>query len=964
MGVVYRARDVTGRPVALKVLSGGSEADRARFERERRALAQIEHPNVVRVHDAGVNGGRPWMALELVDGESLADVMRTQGPFSPEAAAEIVAVVSEALDHCHQLGVLHRDLKPANVLQASDGRVLLADFGLAFEIEASLTRMSRTGQILGTPGYWPPEQARGELTAIGTRSDVYGLGALLYALLTDEPPIVGGSLAEIAARTHAHQVSPPSQIQEGVPRRLDAICLKALAKSQGDRYASAAELGDELRRFVAPRGQGSRRGVLSLVLLAGVLLAAAVGFAWSRPTAEELFLSAQAKAAQEAPPEGSAERDAQAFALFLEAADAGHPGAMHAVGGFFERGQGMPEDRQQAIAWYRRGAELDSPEAMLSLGSCLHSGRGVEADLAAAVGWFRKAAEAGHAAAMDRLGTCLRLGCGATPDQPRGKDWHRRAALAGSAEGMNNLGRCFEHGWGVERDFAEALTWYRAGAAEGHAGALNNLGVMYLAGRGVAVDQAKALTLYRQAAAAGSPPACDNLGVIYRDGRGVLTDEVRALKWFTLGAERGYGDSMANLGAMIYQGRGGARDRHLAHEWWAKGAALGNPASIHNLGVGAKIGFPGAANPAKAREYFESAWAKGYSLSAVELGLLHRGGHGLPRDYPKALAWFRKGAKAGQSRCFNEIGRHYLQGWGVERDPVQSVVWFQKGADAQEPVALMNLAFAYLRGRGVTANAERGRQHLTTAAELGYVRAQRELGVVYQETWLGRPDYVKALAWFRRAAVSGDAEAINEVGRHYLNGWAVEADYAKANECFELAAARGSALASHNIGFLHRDGLVPRDQELMLASFRKGAEGGVAESMFELGRLYARGDGVPPDFVEAASWLRRGQQAKSVRARVELMKVLARHPEVATPQDRECPAQKCSDNFTKVGAMRDVVANALKLAFGIEEARVEEFVRQRAKSVDLLIVGAALQFKLEERELREAVTAFLHCNCN
>ncbi|MCA8925343.1 MAG: serine/threonine protein kinase, partial [Planctomycetes bacterium] len=190
MGVVYRAVDPRdGREVAIKTLLSdrrASEASRQRTRRELEALRRLDHPHVLRVLDAGEADG-PYMVLELVRGESLADRLR-RGPLPLDAALRLAREQASALEHVHAAGLLHRDLKPANVLLREDGSSCLTDFGLTLEVEATRSRLTKTGQLLGTPGFWAPEQAQGDPHACSPATDVYGFGALLYAALTGRPP--------------------------------------------------------------------------------------------------------------------------------------------------------------------------------------------------------------------------------------------------------------------------------------------------------------------------------------------------------------------------------------------------------------------------------------------------------------------------------------------------------------------------------------------------------------------------------------------------------------------------------------------------------------------------------------------------------------------------------------------------------------------------------------------------------
>jgi WD40 repeat protein/tRNA A-37 threonylcarbamoyl transferase component Bud32 len=251
MSVVYKARQAhPDRVVALKVLLAGGHAaaeQRARFLAEADALARLHHRNVVQVYEAGEHEGLPFLALEHVAGGTLA--RRLGGKPLPTAeAAALVETLARAVDAAHRAGVIHRDLKPANVLIAEDGTPKVTDFGLAKQARSDLTA---TGMVLGTPSYMAPEQALGDNRAVGPAADVYALGAILYECLTGRPPFQGATALETLEQVVAQEPVPPSQLQARTPRDLGTVCLKCLRKEPHQRYATALDLAEDLRRFRA-----------------------------------------------------------------------------------------------------------------------------------------------------------------------------------------------------------------------------------------------------------------------------------------------------------------------------------------------------------------------------------------------------------------------------------------------------------------------------------------------------------------------------------------------------------------------------------------------------------------------------------------------------------------------------------------------------------------------------------------
>ena len=251
MGVVYLARQTRlRRPVALKMILAGEHADPAelaRFQSEALAVAQLQHPNIVQIHEVGEHDGLPFFSLEYLAGGSLHRKIRRE-PQPPNEAARLVETLARAVQYAHAHGIVHRDLKPANVLLAEDGTPKVTDFGLAKAVEDDSSR-TRTGTILGTPSYMAPEQARGAVHEIGPPADVYALGAILYELLTGRPPFQGASVLDTLEQVRSREPVPPSQLLK-VPRDLETVCLKCLQKEPRKRYVSAEALADDLRRFV------------------------------------------------------------------------------------------------------------------------------------------------------------------------------------------------------------------------------------------------------------------------------------------------------------------------------------------------------------------------------------------------------------------------------------------------------------------------------------------------------------------------------------------------------------------------------------------------------------------------------------------------------------------------------------------------------------------------------------------
>ncbi|MDQ4005640.1 MAG: protein kinase, partial [Actinomycetota bacterium] len=315
MATVHRGTDTTlGRPVAIKLLADRYAGDQSfveRFRREAQASARLNHPNIVSVYDTGDEDGFHYIVMELVEGETLAEMLRREGRLSTEGSARIAGDVARALEAAHGEGIVHRDVKPGNVMLTSGGTVKVMDFGIARAAEEDT--LTQTGVVLGTAAYLSPEQSRGD--AADARSDIYSLGCVLHEMLTGEPPFGGETPVAIAYRHVNERPVPPSSREAHVPSEMDAVVMRALEKDPARRFPDARAFADALAGAsseittepmakvgdtavlppvtptdttpLAPAGpppEGSRRWwPVAIITVAVLALAAVVGFALTRP---------------------------------------------------------------------------------------------------------------------------------------------------------------------------------------------------------------------------------------------------------------------------------------------------------------------------------------------------------------------------------------------------------------------------------------------------------------------------------------------------------------------------------------------------------------------------------------------------------------------------------------------------------------------------------------------------------
>ncbi len=268
-GKVYKARHRESDDiVALKILSPHYLSDEhrlLRFYMEAEAASCLKHPSIVHIHKVDDERGYHYMVMDYVDGIELSELVEDE-PLSADTAARIVMVIAEVMDYVHRQGILHRDLKPSNVMIDTKGKLWVTDFGIA-KLQSGSSTVTTTGMLLGTPSYMPPEQVGGKSDSLGPTCDIYSLGAMLYEMLTMEPPFQGDSPYETLQMVLHNTPKLPREINQNIPKVLESICLKCLEKDPKNRYASSADLAADLKSFLSGNAvQASGGGLLRQAL--------------------------------------------------------------------------------------------------------------------------------------------------------------------------------------------------------------------------------------------------------------------------------------------------------------------------------------------------------------------------------------------------------------------------------------------------------------------------------------------------------------------------------------------------------------------------------------------------------------------------------------------------------------------------------------------------------------------------
>ena len=582
MGSVWLAEDsqLDNRKVAIKMLPSIVVTDKRAYQQlKSEALVSLKliHPNIVTLRAFEENNGAPFLVMDYIEGRTLSDYLAEKGKLSEAETIKLLKPIAAALDYAHGEKVIHRDVKPSNVIIRNDGHPFILDFGIAREIQESMTRV--TGRtISGTLLYMSPEQLRGAPPS--PAQDVYSFAAMCYECLKGEPPFTRGEIA--------YQILNEKPAPLMCARRIADPVLAGLSKKPGSRPKSCSEILCE-KSF--PRSNCGYTRVSSLAKDVGLwpnissrMMWGAIGFLilvlavsfWSillynkKKDSEQFLASFEAGKYDEA-------------AELMDRVDYSIPQIQLSIGRMYLTGRGVKKNMTESRKWYHKAANGGNVEAQCALAQMYEHGNGVSKDESEAAKWYLKAAEQGHAGAESQMGKMYWNGEGVEQNSLEALKWYRKAAEHGYAPAQCMLGAIYDTGQLVTKDEAEAVRWYRKSAGQGFALAQYQLGQCYKNGQGVAKDEFEAVRWFRKSANQGNLDAKCELSYAYMFGNGISKDEKEAVRLIREAATQGYANAQGILGAFYMSGIGVAKNEQEAIYWFREAARQGNEAARESL---------------------------------------------------------------------------------------------------------------------------------------------------------------------------------------------------------------------------------------------------------------------------------------------------------------------------------------------------------------------------------------------
>ena len=685
----------------------------ARFLEEARALHRFRHPNVVRAQRYLQENETAYIAMDYVEGASLAAVLQARGPLAPDAWRRWLGPLLDGLAHVHGHGYRHLDIKASNVMiQAHDDQPVLIDFGNArksleqaptegltrrqaeAEHSAGCSTEGATGIGVRTPEYVAAEQ----LTSrdVDASRDIYALAALSYQALTGTlPPSAPDRMAYDPHEALAGRVA-------GADRAWLRGIDRALAPKPQDRPPTVAAWRAMLNKSPA------RHRASAAALAAGIL--GTVALVWwmlvrpdtvpppasaSTEVADPLLLSQSTPPDDPAPAPALTTSDAQTptqasiaanvnddrtLEELRRAAVGGDPDAQTTLGVRYFRGNQVERDPREAVAWFRRAADQGNPRARYNLGVCYERGEGVQEDPERAAAWYTLAANQNYASAQHNLGNLYAQGRGVDENPELAVAWFQRAADQGLAIAQYALGHGYRDGNGIPESVEETLTWYRRAAEGGLLEAQLELARIHDAGDEIQRDAREAASWYLRAAEQGNVEAQFILAGKYDQGDGVLALPEEAVKWHLQAAEQGHVEAQYTLGVRYNRGRGVTADAREALLWYQQAAEQDHVEAQYTLGIKYWTGDDVRRDDARAAIWFRRAAQQVHAGAQYALALMSEAGGNIALNSNEARYWYERAARNGNVQAQFALGRMYLSDDGALRNLDRALYFLSQAA--------------------------------------------------------------------------------------------------------------------------------------------------------------------------------------------------------------------------------------------------------------------------------------------
>ena len=519
-GVTQRDENQTTVSVSNAENHNSFLEQKEKFKKEARRLRKLNNEYIVSVHDLFEENGTAYYVMDYVDGENLAErLKRTGKSMTEQEVREILPQILDALKSVHDAGIWHLDMKPANIMLTKDGRVKLIDFGASKQLNAQKGGATTSTAISYTNGYAPREQMEQNYDKFGPWTDIYALGATLYALLTNkQPPLPTDLDDDMSEDKH---LSLP--FADSISKETKDMILSMMHTNRNQRPQNVESIMHNLS--YVPQNDG----IVS-----------------DSPNEETIIASNNS--------------DDITLDTLIQLAENGDVEAQYRLALSYYRGEGVERDPKEAFEWFEKAAKQGDDNAQFYLAKCYDDGEGVEEDKGEAFRWYKKSGERGNISAQNNLACCYDKGDGVEKDKEKAFKWFKKAAEQGDAVAQNNLACCYDNGDGVEKNEERAFEWYKRSAEQGYADAQYNLACFYDNGKGVKENKEKAFEWYKKSAEQENADAQYNVALCYDNGIGIKEDKQEAFEWYKKSAEHNNEDAIKVLMPLF---RKALRKRHF-----------------------------------------------------------------------------------------------------------------------------------------------------------------------------------------------------------------------------------------------------------------------------------------------------------------------------------------------------------------------------------------------------------------